>query len=115
MRLIRAIHSNPLRCTVGLALFLVGLLRSNLFMTAFTRTYVEPQWLYGGLQCLAGLGLLLTLTRRWTWYGRIATIVAVTVAGMVAFGLYELGSTGAVIYAIFAGMLIFTMAVPHGG
>ena len=104
------IKRNPLCFSWGLSLFLVGLLRTNLVPMPFLRSYAEPQWLYGWLQCLAGLGLLLTLSRNLTWYGRGAIILAIIVSGMVAEALWHLGSTGAVIYVVMVGMLLARLA-----
>lgn len=106
----QVIERNPLRFTFGLQLFLVGLLRTNLIPSPFLRSYAEPQWLYSWLQCIAGLGLLLTLSHRLTWYGRVAIIFAVIVSGMVAEALWQLGSTGAVIYIVMVAMLLTRLA-----
>ena len=104
------VEQNPLRFSWGLSLFLVGLFRSNLVPMPFLAVYAQPVWLYGGLQCLAGLGLLLTLTQRLTWYGRAASILAVVISGMVGVALWQLGYTGALVYVVMTGMLLLGLS-----
>jgi hypothetical protein len=102
----RGLRRYPLRLTVGLQLLLVGFFRSDIITLPFLRAYVEPAWLYGGLQALAGLVLLLTLAHRLTWYGRAATILTIAVASMLTWAIWQLGSTGAVIYGVMVGALL---------
>jgi hypothetical protein len=108
---IRRIFAHPLRVYIGLALLIVGLLRSNILPLPMLRNYAEPSWLYGVAQLVAGLGLLLTTHYRVRWFGRLASVVAVAVTSMLAYALTTLFSTGAVWYALAAGMLL----VAEGG
>jgi hypothetical protein len=110
--IVSRLNRAPLRLTVGLILFLVGLARLDILPISL-RSYAQPEWLYGAAQLVTGLGLLLTMGHPMHWTGRLAAILAVGVLSMVAWALTELGSTGAIIYGVLALMMIVVEAGRH--